>query len=378
MFQYFCDLVFGVPIREIEVILWNLAKPRFDEEFMKPSQTFLPLTILRNVGNLTIREAALDEFLPRRSSMFTQAERKLLFTYPEKSNLLDKKSYKKLKRLVEGNRPVERLSEMHTHLISFVLSFENLAPWKLDLRNLGEEIQAIAHTWNTSRRRRDKYYHVNPYGVFHRNFLEKRIRRASKASQSFDSMSFKSTRADIVEHLQTQYNRIVDASRVLLATIKEDKFWLGAPNRKPPVAYFKGPEAAKLVILIEKYAAAFERDQDEMTKIGFRTFKREIKNLRMDHPRAMVLQKLGRSLEHKNTKSFIYAFKDLLYDLETQSSEIKQGWRDLFKSDTHGNTMCHIDYERIEYDSGSLDGMINLTAREPTVWCTCGQVTNWN
>lgn len=266
-----------------------------------------------------------------------------------------------------------RLSEMHTHLISFVLPFENLAPWKLDLRNLGEEIQARAHTWNAPHRGRDNCYDINPYGVFHRNFLGNRIRRASKTSQSLDSMSFKSPRADIVEHLQLQYNRIVDASRVLLATIKEDKFWLGAPNLEISVAYFKGPKAAKLVISIEKYAAAFERDQDEMIEIGFRTFKREIKNLRMDHPREMMLRKLGRALEHENTKLFIDAFKDSLYDLEAQSSKLKQGWRDFFKSDTHGNTMCHIDYY-----SGSLDGMIDLTVREPIARRTCEQVINWH
>ena len=91
MFRYFYELVFGVPIRELEVILWNLAKPKFGQEFMKPSQTFLLLTILRDIGTLTIREAALDEFLPRCSicSKFTQGDRELLFAYPEKS-------YKKL------------------------------------------------------------------------------------------------------------------------------------------------------------------------------------------------------------------------------------------------------------------------------------------
>ena len=123
-----------------------------------------------------------------------------------------------------------RLSEIHTDFISFVLTFENLAPWKLDLRNVGEEIQAIAHTWNAPHRRRYNCYDMNPYGVFHRNFLENRIRRASKTSQSLDSMSFKSARADIVEHLQPQNNRIADASRVLLAAIKEDKLWREAPS----------------------------------------------------------------------------------------------------------------------------------------------------
>ncbi|TGO66745.1 hypothetical protein BOTNAR_0055g00340 [Botryotinia narcissicola] len=108
LFQHFCDLVFGVPIRQLDVILWDLAVPEYGEELMEPRQTFLPLTIFRNVGNLTIREAALDEFPPPRiDSRFSQRDSKLLLSYPDKSNLLDEKLYKKLKRLVEGNRPVE-------------------------------------------------------------------------------------------------------------------------------------------------------------------------------------------------------------------------------------------------------------------------------
>lgn len=101
--------MFGVPIRGLEVILWDLAVLEDGEELMEPRQTFLPLTILRNVGNLTIREAALDEFSPpRHNSRFSQPNSKMLLAYADKSNLLDKKSYKKLKRLVESNRPVER------------------------------------------------------------------------------------------------------------------------------------------------------------------------------------------------------------------------------------------------------------------------------
>ncbi|TGO61812.1 hypothetical protein BCON_0024g00120 [Botryotinia convoluta] len=214
LFQYFCDLVFGIPIRGLEVILRNLARPEFGEELMEPRQTFLPLTILRNVGNLTIREAALDEFPPpRHNSSFAQDNSELLLAYSEKSNLLDKKSYKELKRLIEGNSPVER------------------------------------------------------------SFLEKALGKPAKASQIFDSMKFKFVRADIVEHLQPQYNRIVDASRVLVAAIEKEKGRGRALDPEPPGGSFRTFEAARLVILLEKYAAAFERDQDAMTEIAFRVYK---------------------------------------------------------------------------------------------------------
>ncbi|TGO66746.1 hypothetical protein BOTNAR_0055g00350 [Botryotinia narcissicola] len=185
----------------------------------------------------------------------------------------------------------------------------------------------------------------------HRGFLEKALRKAAEASLSFDSMGFKSVRADI-------YNRIVNASRVLVAAIEGDKDSDRALDLDPRGGYFQTFEAARLVILIEKYAAAFERDQDERTEIVYRVDKREIKSFRMDHPREMMLRRLDRAFEHERCDLLKDAFKDLLCDLQVQFSEIKQTWRDLFKSDTHVNTMCRTEYDS---DSGSLDDMIELT-----------------
>ncbi|TGO42570.1 hypothetical protein BHYA_0007g00700 [Botrytis hyacinthi] len=340
LFQHFCDLVFGTPIRGLEVILWDPAVPEYGEELMELRQTFLPLTILRNVGNLTIREAALDEFPPpRHNSRFSQRNGKLLLADPDKSNLLDKKLYKKLKHLAEGNGPVER------HLINFVLSFDNFAPWKLELRNMGEDTIAVAHIGNAPFCGQEKSFNLNPYMAYQRSFLEKALRKAAKASLNFDSMGFKSVRADIVKHLQPQYNRIANASRVLVAAIEEDKDRYRALDLVPRGGYFQTFEAARLVILIEKYAAAFERDQDGRTEIAFRVDKREIKSFRMDHPREIMLRRPGRAFEHERYDLFIDAFKDLLCDLQAHFSEIKETRRDLFKSDTHGNTMYRTEYD---------------------------------
>ncbi|KAF5874554.1 uncharacterized protein Bfra_004565 [Botrytis fragariae] len=163
MFQYFCDLVFGI-------LLEILSQYGSGEELMEPWQNFLPLTILRNVGDLTVREAAL-----------IMRQQRTIARISRKSNLLDKKSYMKLKRLVE-DRLAERLSEMHRNFIDFVLSFENFAPLKLEMKNMGEEIQAITHSGNSPVRGRDESFHLNPCMIYRRSFLEKALMRAAEAS----------------------------------------------------------------------------------------------------------------------------------------------------------------------------------------------------
>ncbi|KAJ8071469.1 hypothetical protein OCU04_001789 [Sclerotinia nivalis] len=187
---------------------------------MKPWETFQPLTILRNVGSLNIRMMELDEVTDRiRYGKFCSPVRSSQ-DFVSKSRMLKPRSYKRLKNLVEGNRPVEQLSEMHKHLLRFARSFESFAPWKQEMGFLAEETPPCPHFRYP---RDDSWPH--PYSVDNLSFLEKNLREAYTASQRFDSMKFKSLRADIVQYLQPQYNRIVTASRLLVDAIKFEKFW---------------------------------------------------------------------------------------------------------------------------------------------------------
>ncbi|QSZ33695.1 hypothetical protein DSL72_005266 [Monilinia vaccinii-corymbosi] len=166
--------------------------------------------------------------------------------------MLDRILYEKLKDLVEGDGPVEQ----------FARPFENFAPWKQEMGRLCRK------------------FTVTP------NFAP--------------CVDFKSLRAGIVKHLQAQYDRIDNASRLVISGINDEKVKYGALD----------PSARDAS---EEYAATFERDKDPMTKAEFRLAKRKLDKMRMHEPREMKLQKLGRILKDQRFD----LFKDAVRTLKT-------------------------------------------------------------
>ncbi|ESZ94391.1 hypothetical protein SBOR_5255 [Sclerotinia borealis F-4128] len=334
-FEYFCDRLSSVAITGLEIILCD-PNSESKRRPIKPREILRPLTILRNRFNYSTSD----------SSEVSQ----------RKSNMPKPRMYKKLKHLVEGNRPVERLSEMHSRLVRFTRSFENFAPWKLEMAADAEEVDP-----SLSNPRHFNHW-PSPYtGVTHTSFLEKTLREAYTASQYFDSAKFKSLRAGIVHHLHPQYDRILNASRLLVEAIKERKIKFEALD--PVSANIRvtrrhdWEEIAELAVLVEEEISTHEK---------------KARKLQVDYPRAMMLQRLGRILEDKRSDLFFAAFQDLLHDLEGQFLEIRQAWEDLFKGDTHQKTMCDI-----LYDSRCLEGVIDLTVREPDMRVPRKEYAEW-
>lgn len=107
VFPYFCNRLCNIPIKEIEVVLCDV-NTETEQQHMGPELTLRPLTILRNVGRLTIREAKLDEF-PYPKSLENLHDRNESSEVPSgKSNMPDQRLYEKMKNLVQSDGPVEQ------------------------------------------------------------------------------------------------------------------------------------------------------------------------------------------------------------------------------------------------------------------------------
>lgn len=104
-FQYLCDYLFGSRIKELEIIIWNLDFG-CSRGLMKPWEVIKPLTILRNVESFNTREATLADIPDDQHGWNTSSG--LPLAIPNKLNVLKTKLHRRLKRLVESNKPVER------------------------------------------------------------------------------------------------------------------------------------------------------------------------------------------------------------------------------------------------------------------------------
>ncbi|KAI9647250.1 hypothetical protein NHQ30_003633 [Ciborinia camelliae] len=345
-FHEFCRAVCNSRAKKIEIVMLKTARGTSPQDsqhkYMEPWKTLAPLTMLRNVDKVIIRNEHPQEL--------SEGDHIVVSDDPETAVYESHGPGRRLNRmlctLAQSNKPVERLFEMRSLLVKLAQSFEMYLPFKLDMKfsnPLGNTMRhnGVEDEYELKKLGYERYleYQVpNPYrrSRIHNanNYLEQCLSNARDADLTFQSRDFKLQRERIVIDLRQQYNNLIIASK----GVKDFK------ARMPPQAVRRQDQDsvfALWLVLLEKYAAAFDREKDLETLAEFRRQKRRFDKLRATWPREIMLAKLDRMVEESDFSQFKKIAQELEDDMDKQLSEIKEAWESLFNADVYpGERLC--------------------------------------
>ncbi|TGO27011.1 hypothetical protein BPAE_0049g00380 [Botrytis paeoniae] len=300
-------------------------------------ETLAPLTMLRNVGKLTIRNE-YPPFLHEVDGFYLDA---VVWNSHESGKVLTRM----LQNLVQSDRPVERIFPMREKLVILSESFERYLPFKMDINfrapltmrgNLRSHPEDIHELIQFGYKRYTEYDVPNPYrNKDGNNDLEESLLGARNADLTMQNKSFKQHREEVVKQLRLQYKGLLDASNKLKSFKSErDQFW----ERKDSAF-------AHWLLLIEKHAAEFERKKNPDTAAEFRRQKRRFNNLRSTWPREIMLAKLDRIMEDREFDEFETVALKVEEDMDKQVAGMSAAWRDLFKADVYKERFCQYKFD---------------------------------
>ncbi|TGO61811.1 hypothetical protein BCON_0024g00110 [Botryotinia convoluta] len=303
----------------------------------KPWETLAPLTMLRNVGKWTIRNE-YPPFLHEIDGFYPDA---VVWNSHEPGKVLTRM----LQNLVQSDRPVERIFPMREKLIILAESFERYLPFKMDMNfraplnmrsNLRSHPEDIHELNMLGYKRYTEYDVPNPHrNKDGNNDLEESLFQARNADLTMQNLSFKQHREEAIKGLRLQYKRLLDASKKLKSFKSgRDKFL----ERKDSAF-------THLLLLIEQYAAEFERKKNPDTAAEFRRQKRRFDNLRATWPREIMLAKLDRMMEDQEFDEFETVALKVEEDMDKQVAGVTAAWRDLFKADVYKERFCQYRFD---------------------------------
>ncbi|KAG4026894.1 hypothetical protein MFRU_035g00460 [Monilinia fructicola] len=361
-FFEFCRAICSTSPKKIEVVVLktpcqrvptNLGEP-VDFNCLRPWQTLAPISMLRNVGELSIR----NEYPP-----YLHEDE---FADPDelywKSHGPGKVLSRMLKTLAESDRPTERLFEMKKHLEKLAQSYERYLPFKLDMifpksvhdrfKPRGENADELEKLGYTSYLR---YEVQNPFHHGRRgyNHLEQCLSWAADAVVGAQNLEFKDQRDLIIKDLRPQYDRLLAASEKLQTL----KFRMPIKHRFYEARKNYHHACASWLVMLDSYAKEFERGKDLGTLAGFRRQKRRFDRLHATWPREKMLAELQGMLEDENFEDFSKVAEEVEEDMNRQLADMTAAWKNLFIADVYpGERFCNAELSLIvDEESSSSD-----------------------
>ncbi|PQE23077.1 hypothetical protein CJF32_00004473 [Rutstroemia sp. NJR-2017a WRK4] len=346
----FCKAVCQAEPKEIDVRILRSEVVFLEGRPLSTSQVLCPLTMLRNVGLFKMRNCWDPNAVP----YAPDGEYSNVGICQGPGRMLTKM----FKTLAESSRPVERLLEMNQLLRNLAQAFERYVPFKITMAVGHLEVYYTEVADALEIQGYDEFGHSyrNPY-IQGSNDLEGSVGRAFECANRLETVGFKRQRERVVEQLQPIYRRIIVAAEHLDKFLERPDVFHSIDRRPPlPVTYNTQFYVGHLVVLIEKYAAAFNREQNIETQAAIRLQKKEFDRVYASMPREMLLEDLNRMLESENFVDFRKTVFAARKDMHSQLREIKEAWENLFNCDIYNERWCAADFGDCKVNLNDEDG----------------------
>ena len=265
------------------------------------TQVLLPLRLLRNVPkwSLTIRDAHLEEVPLSHVDNWQHSSHRTLTSLLPNANV-----QRNMVLLAESNNPVDFVSEMYPVLLRYARSLERYKPFKIDMDP--------ADYYNPPVGRYRQGYVNNPFKSANgAHPVEEGLGTAAYLVEAEDITQFKRIRDDVLQYLETQYQRIMAASLNITDFIKREKRPKGLFDCTIDTLLdqyerdsFDRYITAEAYLLLQQYVESFHRDIPFQIQIQMKSshlfdalyYENEREGCLADMLRAMRLEDVERSI----------------------------------------------------------------------------------
>jgi len=247
--------------------------PGLEQDYQNINEVLRPLNLVRfPKGFFAISDASFDEI--------DTCIQDLQLVPQYVSQIEGTNSQDALVELINSNAPVEIGSEMYSRLLSYAGSFERYAPYREEMGFRSSHSLSDDYADSIDRR----YCRLRLTNPFRRVFtsdpfhcthpVEKALEWAIYFTGSEDNVRFKEKRAEALEYLEPQYQRIMTASTNIREFIHKQKRSGGVfdlndgschccracSHKEQKSRHLQIDPVADGLVLLEQYAASFVRD----------------------------------------------------------------------------------------------------------------------
>ena len=329
-FLNFCRAICGKPPKslEIAIIRKSVENGLGDSDYQRIELVLEPIRLIRSIERFQLRDTTPFE-IPDDIDEDEDA-----LEYVSHLDDLSAEIEVELTLLAQGHEPLECAFKMYPRILKYAQAFELNINFREEM-SLTQD-QSLSQEWLGDN---FDFYHSNalrnPFKGYLAHPVEAGLMRAKLASDRENLVQFENERANILEYLETQYQRISAASTEVI-------------------------DFVKTTTLVEEYAEAFKRDMPMEMKKDIRRHQRLFDSFYAGSNCEALMRQLREAFDIADWRRFVNLFRSTVSNLDAHFLLILRTRKQLFEEDdlSLDSVGCNIDSE-LSRSSEEIDWSLN-------------------